>query len=155
MATLELYREPASLPGSEAARIGMLLGLKAAQTIDDVGLAERVSSGLRADSADSLARLVGRMHVVGPLIPEATLRRARKNRKPLSREMSERLYEVSRVVDATSHAYHGDEAAISRFLEKRHRLLGGRTPLQMAQSSSAGAEAVINLLRRAEAGFAV
>ena len=69
--------------------------------------------------------------------------------------MSERLYEVSRVLDAVSRTYHGDKAAIVRFLEKPHRLLGGYTPLEMAQSSSAGAEAVINMLRRAEAGFAV
>ena len=69
--------------------------------------------------------------------------------------MSERLYEVSRVLDAVSRTYHGDKAAIARFLEKPHRLLGGHTPLGMARSSSAGAEAVINMLRRAEAGFAV
>ncbi len=155
MTALDLYSDPSALPGSEAGRIGMLLGLKAPQQIDDIGLAERVSNGLRVASAESLASLVGRMHVVGPLIPEATLRRAKKNRKALSREMSERLYEVSRVLDAVSRTYHGDKAAIARFLEKPHRLLGGHTPLEMAQSSSAGAEAVINMLRRAEAGFAV
>ncbi len=155
MTALDLYSDPSALPGSEAGRIGMLLGLKAPQQIDDIGLAERVSNGLRVASAESLASLVGRMHVVGPLIPEATLRRAKKNRKALSREMSERLYEVSRVLDAVSRTYHGDKAAIARFLEKPHRLLGGHTPLEMAQSSSAGTEAVINMLRRAEAGFAV
>lgn len=155
MTALDIYGEPAALPGSEAGRIGMLLGLEAPQPIDDVGLAEHVSRGLRVASAETLADLIGRTHIVGPLIPEATLRRARKSRKALSREMSERLYEVSRVVDAVSRTYHGDRAAIARFLEKPHRLLGGRTPLAMAQSSSAGAEAVINMLRRAEAGFAV
>ena len=69
--------------------------------------------------------------------------------------MGERLYEVGRVVDAVSRAYHGDTAAIVRFLNRPHQLLGGRTPLAMAQSSSAGADAVINLVRRADAGFAV
>lgn len=155
MTALDIYGQPNALPGSAAGRIGMLLGLKAPLPIDDIGLAEQVSSGLRVASAETLAGLIGRGHVVGPLIPEATLRRAKKNRKALSREMSERLYEVGRVVDAVSRIYHGDRGAIARFLERPHNLLGGRTPLAMAQSSSAGAEAVINLLRRADAGFAV
>lgn len=155
MAAIEIYSNPNALPSSKAGRIGMLLGLKATRPIDDIALAERVSSGLSVDSAEALASLIGRTHVVGPLIPEATLRRARKDGKALSREMSERLYEVSRVVDAVSRTYRGDRAAIARFLEKPHRLLGGLTPLEMAQSSSAGAEAVINMLHRAEASFVV
>ena len=155
MTALDLYSDPSALPGSEAGRIGMLLGLKAPQRIDDIGLAERVSNGLSVDSAESLASLVGRMHVVGPLVPEATLRRAKKYRKPLSRKMSERLYEVCRVLDAVSRTYHGDKAAIVRFLERPHRLLGGYTPHEMARSGSAGVEAVVNMLKRAEASFAL
>lgn len=155
MTKLDLYNEVSALPGSEAGRIGMLLGLKAPQQIDDVGLAERVSKGLRTESAESLASILGRMHVVRPLIPEATLTRAKKNRQALSREISDRLYNVSRVLDAVSRTYRGDKAVIARFLEKPHRLLAGHTPLEMAKSSSAGAEAVIKMLRRAEAGFAV
>lgn len=154
MTDFDLYLDSNGLPGSESGRIGLLLGL-AEEPLDDIRLADHVSEGLHPSAAEELAGLVGRGHIVGPLIPEATLRRARKGGTPLSREMSERLYEVSRVVDAVSRTYHGDRAAITRFLERPHRLLGGRTPMQMAQSSSAGAEAVINLLRRAEAGFAV
>ena len=155
MATFDIYRNPDALPGSEAGRIGMLLGLKAPQRLDDIELADHISRGLRVEAAETLAQFVGRALVVGSLIPEATLRRAKKKRKPLSREMSERLYELSRIVDAVHRTYPGNPAAAARFLEKPHMLLGGRTPLEMAQSSSAGAEAVINLLRRADAGFAV
>lgn len=156
MASLEMYAEPSALPGSAAGRIGMLLGLaRPERQIDDVGLADLVTKGLPVDASDALSALIGRAQVVGPLIPEATLRRARTARKPLSREMSERLYEVSRVVDAVSRIYRGDRQAIVRFLGTPHKLLGGRTPLAMAQSSSAGADAVLNLLRRADAGFAV
>ena len=43
----------------------------------------------------------------------------------------------------------------ARFLERPHPLLDGATPLDMARSCSAGAHAVLNLLRRAEAGVAV
>lgn len=155
MVALEAYMTPEALPGTESGRIGLLLGLKNDAPIDDIGLADHVAKGLRVASAEALGAILGRTSVVGPVIPEATLRRARKSRKPLSREMSERLYEVGRVVDAVSKTYHGDSAAISRFLKRPHQMLGGRAPLEMAQSSSAGAEAVINLLRRADSGFAV
>lgn len=155
MAPLQAYMTPETLPGTESGRIGILLGLKAKIPLDDIGLADQIAQGLAVSAAEALSAALGRAAVVGPLIPEATLRRAKKNRKALSREMSERLYEVSRVVDAVSRVYHGDEEAISRFLNRPHNLLGGRTPIEMAQSNSAGAEAVINLLRRAESGFAV
>ena len=89
------------------------------------------------------------------VVPEATLRRAKKNHKTLSREMSERPYEVSRVVDVVSRLYKGDEEAIKRFLNRPHRLLDGKTPMEMAQSNSAGTEAVIKMLERAEFGFSV
>ncbi len=155
MASLHAYTTPESLPGTESGRIGMLLGLKTKEPLDDVGLADRIANGLAVSAAEALSVALGRAAVVGPLIPEATLRRAKKGRKALSREMSERLYEVGRVVDAVSRVYHGDEEAISRFFNGPHKLLGGRTPMEMAQSNSAGAEAVINLLRRAGSGFAV
>ena len=73
---------------------------------------------------------------------------------PLSRELSERLYEIGRVVDAVSSAYRGDWEAIDKFLNRAHPLLEGETPFDMARSSSAGADAVLNLIRRAEAGVA-
>jgi len=155
MAPLQAYMTPEALPGTESGRIGMLLGLKAKDPLDDIGLADRIAQGLAVSAAEAISMALGRGAVVGPLIPEATLRRARKSRKALSREMSERLYEISRVVDAVSRAYHGDEDAISRFLNRPHKLLGGRTPMEMAQSNSAGAEAAINMLRRAGSSFAV
>lgn len=144
-----------AVPHTQAGRVGQLLGLKGSNKIDDVALAHKVAKGLRASSADALVSFIGRSGVVGPLIPEATLRRARKERKNLSREMSERLYEVSRVIDAVSCAYHGDKDATLHFLTQPHTLLDGKSPLEMAQSSSAGADAVLNLLKRAEYSFAV
>ena len=68
---------------------------------------------------------------------------------------AERLYELGRVIDAVSRAYHGDQNALDAFLNAPHPLLDGDTPLVIAQSSSAGAEAVLNLVRRAEAGMPV
>ena len=44
---------------------------------------------------------------------------------------------------------------IETFLNRPHPLLGGETPLDMARSSSAGTEAVLNLMRRLEASVVV
>lgn len=151
----QAYAEPSRLPASEAARVAALLEMEKPEEVSEVQLALRVSQGLRTRSAHALARLLGASRIVGPVIPEATLRRARKAGKSLSREHSERLYEVGRVVDAVSCAFHGDSRAIETFLGRAHPLLEGRTPLDLARSSSAGADAVLSLIRRAEAGMAV
>ena len=79
--------------------------------------------------------------------------RARPEKRYPSRQLSERLYELGRVIDGVSRAYHGDQKALDAFLNAPHPLLDGDTPLEMARSSSAGAEAVLNLVRRAEAGM--
>lgn len=155
MATLTEYATPEALPSTQAGRVGRLLGLRGKTPISDVSLASKIAEGLCPSSVDALVAIIGRSSVIGPLIPEATLRRAKKEGKVLSREMSERLYEVSRVIDAVSRLYHGDQAAVSRFLTKPHSLLDGQSPLELAQSSSAGTDAVINMLQRAEYGFAV
>ena len=152
---LQAYADPADMPASEAARVARLLAIDGPDLLNDVQLARRVSGGLLPRAAVALAEVLGRNRVVGPVVPEATLRRVRKAGKPLSRELSERLYEVGRVVDAVSRAYHGDRDAIDTFLNRPHPLLEGETPFDLARSSSAGAEAVLNLIRRAEAGMAL
>lgn len=149
------YAEPSKLPASEAVRVAALLEMDSPEGVSEVQLALRISKGLRTRSAHALARLLGTNRIVGPVIPEATLRRARRAGKSLSREHSERLYEVGRVVDAVSYAFHGNRTSIEAFLNRPHPLLEGRTPLDLARSSSAGADAVVSLIRRAEAGMAV
>ena len=151
---LEAYADPSELPASEAVRVARLLAIDGPEIMSDVQLARRVSGGLVPRAVAALAEVLGRSRVVGPVVPEATLRRVRKAGKPLSRELSERLYEVGRVVDAVGRAYHGDREAMGTFLNRPHPLLEGETPFDMARSSSAGAEAVLNLIRRAAAGIA-
>ena len=152
---LQVYAEPTEVPASEASRVAMLLAIDEADILSDVQLARIVSGGLLPASAIALAEVLGRSRVVGPVVPEATLRRVRKAGKALSRQLSERLYEVGRVVDAVSRAYHGDRNALEAFLNRPHPLLDGETPFDMARSSSAGTEAALNLIRRAEAGTAL
>ena len=150
---IHAYADPDDLPASESARVARLLAIDEPDVLSDVQLARRVSRGLLPRAVAALAEVIGRSRVIGPVVPEATLRRARKAGKPLSRELSERLYELGRVVDAVGRAYHGDREAIETFLNRPHPLLDGETPFDMARSSSAGAEAVLNLIRRAEAGM--
>ena len=151
---LQAYADPIDMPASEAVRVARLLAIDRPDLLSDVQLARRVSDGLLPRAAVALAQILGRNRVVGPVIPEATLRRVRKAGKPLSRELSERLYEVGRVVDAVSRVFHGDREAIVAFLNRPHPLLEGETHYDRARSSSAGTEAVLNLIRRAEAGIA-
>ena len=150
---LQAYAEPADMPANAAVRVARLLAIDSPGVQSDVQLAQRISGGLLPQAATALAEAIGRSRVVGPVVPEATLRRVRKAGKPLSRELSERLYEVGRVVDALGRAYHGDRNAIDTFLHRPHPLLDGETPFDMARSSSAGTEAVLNLIHRAEAGM--
>ena len=153
--TVESYAAPENLPLTETGRVAKLLGIEGAERLTDVQLADRVGRGLHPEAASVLVDVLGRKNVVGPVIPEATLRRARNADKPLSREMSERLYELIRVVDVLSRAYHGEREGVEAFLTNRHPLLENRTPLEVACSGAAGARAVLKLIRRAQAGIPV
>ena len=115
---LEGYAEPADMPANAAMRIARLLAIDGPGVQSDVQLAQRVCGGRPARSATALAEVIGRSRGVGPVVPEATLRRVRKTGKPLSRELSERLYEVGHVVDALGRAYHGEADAIDTFLHR-------------------------------------
>ena len=155
MNALEAYTDPDQLPATEAARLARLLGLDDTEHFDDVSLARKVAAGLPMRAVSALEDILGAVRLAGRVASEATLRRQRKGRRPLSRMHSERAYELGRVVDAVACAFRGDVARIDDFLTRRHPLLDGESPLDMATSSSAGAEAVLKLVRRAEAGVAV
>ncbi len=138
---------------SESTRLAKLLDVANPSTCSDVRLAQRVASGLRPSAVTAMAKVFGgnTNRIVGPIVPEATFRRAKKAGK-LSKQHSERLYEIGRVLIAVILAYRGDRDRFEAFLTRPHPLLAGETPLEMACSSSAGADAVLNLIRRAEAG---
>ncbi len=152
---LEAYTDPGSLPATEAGRLAQLLKLGDAERLDDVALARRVRAGLPMSSVSALEKILGARLTAGRLASEATLRRHRRRRTPLSRSHSERAYELGRVVDAVARAFRGDVTRIEAFLTRPHPLLDGESPLDMATSCSAGADSVLNLVRRAEAGVAV
>jgi hypothetical protein len=71
---LDAYADPGVLPASEAVRLARLLSLEVPGGFDDVALARRVSEGLPAKSVTGLARCIGRARIIGPVVPEPTLR---------------------------------------------------------------------------------
>ena len=155
MNALEAYADPGCLPATQTGRLARLLGLADAEHLDEVALARRIAGGLPTSTVSALGELLGPDRVAGVVVSEATLRRHRKSRRALSRGHSERIYELGRVLDAVGRAFHGDVARIDDFLSRPHPLLGGASPLEMATSCSAGADTVLNLVWRAEAGVAV
>ena len=155
MSAIETYADPGAVTANEPARLARLLSLRVNDDFDDVALARRVTEGLPVQAVTLLVEIFGKPQIIGPVVPEPTLRRMRKAHKPLPKKHSERLYALSRVVDAASRAFHGKVDAMKAFLIRPHPLLGGQTPLDLTRSSSAGADAVLNLLRRAGAGVAL
>ena len=83
---LQAYADPEGMPANEAARVAILLAIDGPDILSDVQLARRVSGGLLPEAALALAEALGRSRVVGPVVPEATLRRTRKSRRLLSRQ---------------------------------------------------------------------
>ncbi|MXX55836.1 MAG: DUF2384 domain-containing protein [Gemmatimonadetes bacterium] len=152
---LAAYADPAGLPATATHRFARLLNLDESEGLDEIAFAHRVSDGLPVSSVTALGELVGRARIEGRVASEATLHRCRKSGRALSRSHSERVYGVARVLDAVGTAFHGDVQRIRDFLLRPHPLLGGESPLDLALASAPGADAVLNLVWRAEAGVAV
>ena len=123
---------------------------------NDVTLAcVAVGDGLAASALDGLVEWFGGAAEVMAVVPEATLRRARSGNKPLLREHSERIYELSRVFEAALRAYGDDREMAEEFLRRPHMLLDWERPIDLARISSAGADAVIGVIESAQAGGAL
>jgi putative toxin-antitoxin system antitoxin component (TIGR02293 family) len=143
---------------SEASRLAAFLGLPGARRISDIGLVEQVEKGFPVRTADIIAKRVdptGRLLQAHDFIPRSTFHRRVKNVQPLTREESSKILAVARVFVELLRQYHGDSKLAAHFLLREHPMLGGRTPIDVAKESTAGADLVLKLLARAEAGVAV
>ena len=152
---LAAYADPVGLPATATRRLARLLDLDESEHLDELRFARMVAEGLPVTAVNALGELVGRARIEGRVASEATLHRCRKSGRALSRSHSERVYGVARVLDAVGTAFHGDVLRIQDFLLRPHPLLGGESPLDLALGSAPGADAVLNLVWRAEAGVAV
>ena len=84
------------------------------------------------------------------IVPKATLTR-RQRGQHLSPAESEIVARLALVWDRTMEIYQ-DEKAARRFLHTPHQLLNGRTPVDVALRTGAGARLVENILGRLEHG---
>ena len=141
----------------EPIQIAAILGLPRPRSYDVMGLVEALEAGIPTESAAHAARTIdptGTRVQAHDLLPQPVLDRARQSNQPLSSQDSDTLWQIARVFLEARRIYHNSEDALN-FLLRRHALFDGRTPLDLASKSAAGAEAVIELLWRAEAGVAV
>ncbi len=144
-------------PLSEASRIARFMGLRSWVEMSDIALVERVETGLPISTAETIVRRVdpdGLYLHVHDIIPKATYYRRKEQGKPLTKDQSEKILALSRVFDEILRQYHGDTGTAAMFLVRAHPMLGGRSPLDVAKESTAGADLVLKLLARAEAGVA-
>lgn len=147
-----------AIPKSEASRIAQFMGLREWKKMDDLQLVRKVELGLPVSAARAIAHRIdpaGANLRVYDLIPKATYYRRMEQKKPLSKEQSEKIFALSKVFSETLRQYHDDKESASLFLLRNHPLLGSRSPLDVARESTAGADLVLKLLDKAEASIAV
>jgi putative toxin-antitoxin system antitoxin component (TIGR02293 family) len=117
-----------------------------------------VERGLPLAAVERLAKLIDRedSQVLHALLSRSTIARVRRKQRPvLTKEMSERVYDIARVFGTALDVWHGDTDASVRFLNRPHPLLDRRTPFDVAKESTAGANLVVEILGAGQAGVAV
>lgn len=141
---------------SEPVRIAEFMGLAHAESFGDLEMVEALRQGVPARSAEVVAKHIdptGAHVSVYDFVPKSTLHRCRQDNKRLSKAVSEQLWQIARVyVEARRH--YGTDRDALEFLLRRHPLLDDQTPFALAKETIAGADLVLRLLARAEAGVA-
>ncbi len=95
--------------------------------------------------------------------PNAPRREREANRKECAasgpensgRADPEPAEELRRVIEELRRIYRGDRDRVAAFLSRPHLSLDGETPFDVARSGPAGAERVLEIIGRAEAGVAI
>ncbi|HEX3431188.1 MAG TPA: antitoxin Xre-like helix-turn-helix domain-containing protein [Rhizomicrobium sp.] len=135
----------------QGAAVEDLLGVRSKKRQTKLALADSVEKGL---PVSALERLAGRVspederRFAYRVVPKPTLERRRREKKPLTKDESDRLARVAKVF-AFAHEIFHDDHKVRSFLNRPHPLLDDRAPLEVSLASGPGADAVINLLGRA------
>jgi putative toxin-antitoxin system antitoxin component (TIGR02293 family) len=139
---------------SEARRIAKFMGLADWAKVDDLGLVERVAKGFPVKTATVVIERIdpeGKFVRATDIIPKSTLHR---RKHALTKDESEKIWALSKVFFEVLRIYHDDAGRAARFMIQEHPMLGGRTPIDLAKESIAGADLVLKLLAKADAGVA-
>ena len=138
---------------TQIAAMAEILGLAHRPQDSYLHIADEMALGLPAKTLDRLARFLAPDDAAFKyrVVPKATL--ARIKGKRLSPAQSERLGRYARVWAVALGAWKSEEAA-REFLWRRHMLLEGRRPIDVA-STEVGARLVEEILGGLEYGTAV
>jgi putative toxin-antitoxin system antitoxin component (TIGR02293 family) len=121
--------------------------------INGLQLVESIENGLSFSTFESVVKQysVAMQDLAATIgITQRTLTR-RKVAKKLSKTESDRLVSVRRMLDQATELFENDKIKSNQWLSSPNRGLGGRTPLQMAQTET-GLREVENLIFRLEHG---
>ena len=145
-------------PLGDAAEIARLMGLRSWRKMNSLSLVDQIAQGLPLQAAERVAQIMAPDDPGAKftLLSRSTWSRLQKRpRQLLTRDASERIHGVARVLLEARRLWAGDESAMVRFLNRPHLLMGGRTPLDVARESTAGADLVVRIIGEARAGVAV
>jgi putative toxin-antitoxin system antitoxin component (TIGR02293 family) len=140
---------------SEASRIAKFIGLTRWDKVDDIGMVERVRDGFPARTATTVVERIdptGRFVKATDLIPKSTLHRKKDHK--LSKDESQKVWALSRVFLEVLRLYDQDVDRAAFFMVQKHPMLADRTPIDVAIESMTGADLVLKLLAKADAGIA-
>lgn len=142
---------------SEPVAMAAFMGLRKPGTYTSLTLANTVAGGIPLRSVEAVCKHIdptGQRFSIYDVVARPTYHRKKQQRKPLSKDDSEKVWQIARVwVEAMRHYRNGDDAAA--FLFRPHPLLEGRRPIDLTKESVAGTALVLNLLNEAEAGVAL
>ena len=142
---------PASEHSGVLRRIQEILGAQRLRTDRDV--VRLVEQRLSSRAIDALRDAgVTDEEVYSLIVPRRTLTHRRARREALSRDESDRVVRVARVVALTQEVF-GDRGRGWKWLRDAKRHFQGRTPLNML-ATEAGARLVEELLYRIDDGMA-
>jgi putative toxin-antitoxin system antitoxin component (TIGR02293 family) len=121
------------------------------------GLVDRILEGLPVEEFDSLREMLGlsvdqMASKIG--ISVATLSRRRAKKQPLDRDHSDRLMRYARLYWLAVDFFEGNTQTARDWLASPARGLGGRSPLEFAETEM-GAREVEDLIGRLEHGVYV
>lgn len=138
-------------------RVATVVTEAAAAYADDPSAAvDRILAGLPVEEFDALRSMLGlSVEIMAAMIgiSVATLSRRRAKKQPLDRDHSDRLMRYARLYWMTVD-YFGDPATAREWLARSARGLGGRSPLEFAETEM-GAREVEDLIGRLEHGVYV
>jgi putative toxin-antitoxin system antitoxin component (TIGR02293 family) len=137
------------------AAIEQMLGFQHAAGASLLAMSARIEHGFPLESLARVSRMIAPddNRFETRIVPAGTLKRRRRDRKPLTPVESERLQRVARVWAAAVDVFKTEDLA-RQFLTRPHPMLEHQAPLDVALRNTPGLEAVESLLGRAKYGSA-